>query len=209
MFEEKLPTELTVDDLHEAIRATVRRRKGYVPPDSPWADPAKVIKLRELWAAGWSAGKIAAVLGVTRNAIIGRVHRTRLQQRPTVEFIPHTTSRGVRKAHYPIKPRGEPKPRGPHLVWSRPELTETEPDPYTVIPLMATTSRFQCRYIVDGEKSTSLVCGAPTETGMSWCPHHLKRISGQPRPNDSTSGGAYAARILTGLAFRSLSGSSR
>jgi hypothetical protein len=216
VFEEKLSTELTVADLHEAMANTIRRRNTKSPDSSPWADPARVVQLRNLWEAGWSAGQIAKELGVTRNAVIGRVHRTGLPQRQTVVFIPHTTSRGVRKAPYPVRPRGEPKPRGPRPVWSRPELTPqviSAPDPYTVIPLMATTSRFQCRYIVDGAavrpNATSLVCGAPTTGTVSWCHHHLKLISGQPRPKESLSGGGYVPRPLSGLSFRPLNGSSR
>ncbi len=42
----------------------------------------RVEKLKELWAEGLSASEIARVLGgVTRNAVIGKVHRLRLAGR--------------------------------------------------------------------------------------------------------------------------------
>jgi hypothetical protein len=198
MFEEKLPTELTVDDLHEAMAATVRRRR--CSSSEFWIENHET--LEKLWAEGWSAGVIAKFLGTTRNAVIGRVHRTKLPPRLTHHCTIPRAPVGQRKVAHPK----------PKLVWTRPITEEvrtvpakSEPtpfDPYTVMPLMATTSRVQCRYIVDGEKATSLVCGAPTENGTSWCAHHLKLVSGQPRANESITGGAYAARILTGLSSR-------
>ena len=43
-----------------------------------WTDE-RVARLRELWAAGWSCSKIAADLGhITRNSVIGKVHRLKL-----------------------------------------------------------------------------------------------------------------------------------
>src|SRR5688572_24294271 len=47
-----------------------------------WTDAEKQSAAR-LWAAGWTAGKIAETMpGRTRNAIIGIVHRMKLAKRP-------------------------------------------------------------------------------------------------------------------------------
>ena len=47
-----------------------------------WTDE-RVMRLRELWAQGFSASQIAGQLGggVTRNAVIGKVHRLKLSGR--------------------------------------------------------------------------------------------------------------------------------
>jgi GcrA cell cycle regulator len=41
--------------------------------------PERVVRLRVLWEAGRTAEEIAAELGVSRSAIIGKIHRLRLQ----------------------------------------------------------------------------------------------------------------------------------
>ena len=47
-----------------------------------WTDE-KVEKLRELWAQGYTANEIAKKLDVTKNAIVGKVHRLCLTARPS------------------------------------------------------------------------------------------------------------------------------
>ena len=47
-----------------------------------WTDE-KVEKLRELWAQGLTANEIAKKLDVTKNAIVGKVHRLCLTARPS------------------------------------------------------------------------------------------------------------------------------
>jgi len=47
-----------------------------------WTDDS-VEKLRQLWAQGLTANEIAKKLGVTKNAIVGKVHRLCLTARPS------------------------------------------------------------------------------------------------------------------------------
>ncbi|MCV0395927.1 MAG: GcrA family cell cycle regulator [Rhizobiaceae bacterium] len=68
-----------------------------------WNDE-RVDLLRKLWAEGLSASQIAAQLGgVSRNAVIGKVHRLKLSSR----------GRATPAASRPKKPAGTPKPRNP------------------------------------------------------------------------------------------------
>ena len=54
-----------------------------------WTDE-RVEKLKELWTEGMSASQIAKVLGgVTRNAVIGKVHRLGLSNRSPGGAAPH------------------------------------------------------------------------------------------------------------------------
>jgi hypothetical protein len=48
---------------------------------STWSDAGKRERLAQLWAEGWPAVRIGAALGVTRNAVIGAVHRLKLPLR--------------------------------------------------------------------------------------------------------------------------------
>jgi len=53
-------------------------------PESTWTEE-RVTRLRELWAQGKTASEIAMALGgaVSRNAVIGKVHRLKLSGRPS------------------------------------------------------------------------------------------------------------------------------
>jgi len=51
-------------------------------PDNEWTE-ARIEQLSALFAGGMSASRIAAELGITRNAVIGKMHRLRLPPRPT------------------------------------------------------------------------------------------------------------------------------
>ncbi len=50
---------------------------------SSWTDE-KVAVLARLWSEGHSASRIAAAIGVTKNAVIGRAHRDKLPPRPRI-----------------------------------------------------------------------------------------------------------------------------
>ena len=79
-----------------------------------WTDD-RVERLRKMWADGNSASQIANALGgVTRNAVIGKVHRLGLSGRDRTG-----TGAAARKAATP-KPRAKPRtPRAPKPI-SRP-----------------------------------------------------------------------------------------
>ena len=49
--------------------------------DSIWDQPGMVDRLRQDWAAGYSASEIGVRLGLNRNQVIGKVHRLQLPQR--------------------------------------------------------------------------------------------------------------------------------
>ena len=66
-----------------------------------WSDD-RVEQLKKLWEAGLSASQIAAELGnVTRNAVIGKVHRLGLSGRAK---SPATAAPRQRKAARPAQP---------------------------------------------------------------------------------------------------------
>ena len=46
-----------------------------------WADAAMTDRLRQLWAEGYSAGRIGDLMGLSKNQVIGRVHRLGLPKR--------------------------------------------------------------------------------------------------------------------------------
>ena len=64
----------------------------------PWSDPARVQRLRDLWAEGISSTEIGRLLGATKNAVVGKVGRLGLplRRKPrTVSARPAGDSRGA------------------------------------------------------------------------------------------------------------------
>ena len=138
----------------------------------PWTQ-AEIDKAVALVKAGSTAAQIAAALeNRTRNAVIGLLHRRKVQMSI------------MRPKPYPTKP--PPKPRKP----SPPQLPQTtktyesfdeksfiptkvEGVPYGKIHILD-AHRSQCRWI-DGDKS-SFICGEPTVNQTSWCGCHYKRV---------------------------------
>ncbi|MCK0207271.1 GcrA family cell cycle regulator [Starkeya koreensis] len=153
-----------------------------------WTDE-RVELLKKLWADGLSASQIAAELGgVTRNAVIGKVHRLGLSGR--AKAVASTTPR-------PRKPRPVPSAGSRPVVVGNTALAQVmrpmvEPEPVelpdpvaNVVPMaerctILDLTEFTCRWPV-GEpgKSDFFYCGSRTKTGMPYCAYHA-RIAYQP-----------------------------
>ena len=76
-----------------------------------WTDE-RVELLKKMWGEGQSASQIAKELGgVTRNAVIGKVHRLGLSNRATTSTKTETKAKAAPKAE--AKPKPAPKPAEP------------------------------------------------------------------------------------------------
>jgi len=81
-----------------------------------WTDE-RVELLKKMWGEGQSASQIAKELGgVTRNAVIGKVHRLGLSNRATGGASPKTEAK---EKPSPAKPKAETRP-GPKTEAARP-----------------------------------------------------------------------------------------
>ena len=88
--------------------------QGETPQKLPWTDD-RVELLKKLWAEGLSASQIAAKLagGVTRNAVIGKVHRMGLSGRVTRARVSTPRTRKTREPSHPGRPALPALPRVP------------------------------------------------------------------------------------------------
>jgi len=90
-----------------------------------WTDE-RVERLKELWAEGMSASQIAKVLGgVTRNAVIGKVHRLGL------------SNRGPALPGEEAKPADAPKAKSPAAEKPPTEAQPKKPEPVAEAPAPA------------------------------------------------------------------------
>src|SRR5258708_22812915 len=136
-----------------------------------WTDE-RVELLKKLWADGLSASQIAAELGgITRNAVIGKVHRLGLSGRAK---SPSSSAPRPRKArtHTHLMRVSRPSMRG-NTALAQAYDFEPEPEPElidNVIPLgqrrtILELTEDTCRWpIGDPGSSDFFFCGVPTTT---------------------------------------------
>ena len=150
-----------------------------------WTDE-RVELLKKLWAEGLSASQIAAELGgITRNAVIGKVHRLGLSGRAK---SPSSSAPRPRKARSPSMMRiSRPQSRGntalAHAFDYEPEAEPEFVD--NVIPMgqrrtILELTEDTCRWPVGDPGSPDFFfCGGQTHNTTPYCSHHC-RIAYQP-----------------------------
>ena len=153
-----------------------------------WTDE-RVEMLRKLWLDGLSASQIAAELahGITRNAVIGKVHRLGLSGRVKAPSTAAPRPQRPRPATSRAAPRpAAPAARGNLALAFRPmEAPEPAPIEDVVIPMSEMVEIMDlregmCRWPV-GDPTTPefRFCGSKTHTVGPYCTHHA-RIAYQP-----------------------------
>ena len=161
-----------------------------------WTDE-RVETLKKLWQDGLSASQIAKQLGgVTRNAVIGKVHRLGLSGRAA----PSKPARPVFKAPRPQRPAAAPS--APRRI-AEPVAVETAapqpparyvdeaPGSATVLTLGA----HMCKWPIGDPSSDGFTfCGRRASEGP-YCVEHA-RIAYQPAQTKKKSGANELARSL-------------
>jgi GcrA cell cycle regulator len=151
-----------------------------------WNDE-RVETLKRLWAEGFSASQIAAELGgVTRNAVIGKVHRLGLSGRAKSPSSPAPRPRKPRSAG-PMMRVSRSSVRGNTALAHAFEVdAEPEPAPVdNVIPIGQRRSLLElteetCRWpIGDPGNPDFYFCGGPPVGGLPYCAYH-SRVAYQP-----------------------------
>jgi GcrA cell cycle regulator len=161
-----------------------------------WTDE-RVELLRRLWLEGLSASQVAATLGgVTRNAVIGKIHRLGLSGRgkastPSVQVRPRTAK--ARRADAPSmsaplqgtsSQQADPAPiqdavRAPRLSDTTALTDEANFPPCERVTIMDLRDSM-CRWpIGDPTLADFGFCGARCAPGVPYCTHHAQ-IAYQP-----------------------------
>lgn len=172
-----------------------------------WTDE-RVELLKKMWSEGQSASQIAKELGgVTRNAVIGKVHRLGLSNRagasapapekkPAKAAAPAKTAKPATKPtekvvevtvtpRKPIVPAGQPLPPQPSANEISPEALATVREVEKTakkITLMELTER-TCKWPI-GDPATQdfWFCGLAVQQGKPYCEAHVG-VAFQPMSN--------------------------
>jgi GcrA cell cycle regulator len=141
------------------------------PGNGPgWTD-TRIEHLKALWAYGRSASEIAGLLGeVTRNAVIGKVHRLGLAGRKTTSRQPaprRTSPRRDRSGRVELR-----QPPARFVRTSSPLPPDNPPVAALMLPLRQLRDD-QCRWPVgDPRKAGFGFCGCQKGPGVPYCGHH-------------------------------------
>lgn len=156
----------------------------------------RVELLKKLWNDGLSASQIAGELGnVTRNAVIGKVHRLGLSGRaksPTASSQPRPARKApARTPSHPMGGNGGLTRGANALAPQYAPETESEaeaaplPSEDVVVPFSERVTimdlrEYMCRWPM-GDPTTPefRFCGARSSTGLPYCAYH-SRIAYQP-----------------------------
>lgn len=152
-----------------------------------WNDE-RVELLKKLWSEGLSASQIAGRLGsVTRNAVIGKVHRLGLSGRATTSRM---------KSHRPRQRVAKRMAKARFANVGNPALRalyHPEAEPFTpaveelVIPMnerkyIQTLTECSCRWpIGDPQMSDFHFCGKNKVAGLPYCEFHARRAFQPPQ----------------------------
>ncbi len=116
--------------------------------------PEKIKSLKKLWQKGKSTVEIGKALGISKNAVVGKVHRLELAARPSP--IKVNPAKAAAKAT-PAKPTKSTGKKKNEVV--------------TLMDLKLTS----CRWPIGDPKDANFhFCGKTTQTGKSYCPEHCK-----------------------------------
>lgn len=156
-----------------------------------WTDE-RVELLKKLWAEGLSASQIASRVGsVTRNAVIGKVHRLGLSGRATTSRMkthrPRARVAGDKRlvAKSRFQAIGNPALRALYQPDAEPFVQPVEE---LVIPLaerktIETLGECNCRWpIGDPQAADFHFCGKNKVVGLPYCEFHARRAFQPPQP---------------------------
>jgi GcrA cell cycle regulator len=150
-----------------------------------WTDE-RVELLKKLWSDGLSASQIAAELGgITRNAVIGKVHRLGLSGRAKSASSGAPRQRKPRSSSQLLR-IGRPAIRGNTALAHAYEVEEAEPElTENIIPIgqrrtILELTEQTCRWPVgDPGSGDFFFCGGNTVSGLPYCAYH-SRVAYQP-----------------------------
>ena len=171
----------------------------------------RVSALKKLWAEGHSASQIAKQLGgVTRNAVIGKVHRLGLSGRATpsrpvkrpprlARPKPRVMPDGSVKVATPQVPeRAVEQPRTaierPVAVAPLPPLTQADGEPATILTLRDSMCKWP---IGDPADPKFAFCGRKADCGP-YCAEHAKVAFQPARKRDARKGEYDYVRRIAG-----------
>lgn len=179
---EKIAEQLGVTSQSVIAKAGLMKLPSRGSPE--WPDD-RVDHLKQLWADGLSASECANVLGngITRNAVIGKVHRLKLPPRAT--RLPTDPERAKRRALFNDRRRTAQTVTRMRTPKVQKFFAEPEPVPEALHLSLLELNKKTCHFPFGDGPYT--FCGRPTVKGSSYCLHCYRVTHMRPQ----SSGGHF------------------
>lgn len=150
-----------------------------------WSE-SREARVTELWAEGWSAALIGVELGVTRNAVIGKVRRLGLPMRVTARWAgPRAELAEKRAKKKAERDAARIRPKRTHMFQAQQVRQKLRADAPPVadmaIPIdqrktLQELKKSSCRWPVgDPDREGFFFCGGVAEMDRPYCPAHARR----------------------------------
>ncbi len=167
-----------------------------------WTDE-RVETLKKLWTEGLSASQIAKEMGegVTRNAIIGKVHRLKLSGRATPSRPPRPRAKPAPKPRVTTAaPRTTTAPAPTREAPIAPPPLEPTPLPSGEFATVLTLTNHICKWPIGDPTSHDFrFCGRKSKAASPYCDAHASQAY-QPQSRRRRRGPESATAALDALA---------
>ena len=162
-----------------------------------WSED-RVERLKALWADGLSASQVAKQLGgVTRNAVIGKVHRLGLSGRAAGGRLARPRPASPPRPRRPAAPRAAP--RAP-MIAAPVAASPPAPEGPGLIASMADLCGHVCKWPIGDPKAAGFsFCGRPTDGADPYCAGHAAAAF-RPGKRALLAKDPVIRRVLAGLA---------
>jgi GcrA cell cycle regulator len=195
----RLPNDLRATDAQPVAYGSRMPMQIATPKKLPWTDE-RIELLKVLWADGMSASQMAARLGgISRNAVLGKVHRLGL---PLRELPKYRLTCAPQKRATPLSPmrrhktRADGEPLAPKF--SVMPLPPEQQRPAKLMAFVDLTDK-SCRFSYGDPKTKDFgFCGCETAPGSSYCPGHHAICWNAPAPEKRLERKSYAFRRRIG-----------
>ena len=150
-----------------------------------WSAP-RLERLRDLWARGFSASEIGRLMGVSKNAVIGAVHRLGLPSRPSPIRAPRQDARRPLRlspsahAHLPLPVGAGLAPAAaiakPPLAAAPARLVEPPAPAREITPRRDPWAPKRCAWPIGEPRDREFrFCCEPSASGRPYCEAHAAR----------------------------------
>jgi GcrA cell cycle regulator len=143
--------------------------------NAPTWTTERLERLKTGFEAGWSCREIAVDIGVSRNAVIGKLSRLNLTREPGGDARPP-----ARKKDAAERTRREPKPRQHYRLLqalydgSQP-VTVADPIPSAQCCSLMELNEARCRWPINTPGADDFCfCGNAPAAGLPYCPGHSR-----------------------------------
>lgn len=128
--------------------------------------------LSQMWQEGKTTNEIAKALGVSKNSIVGKVHRLNLEARPSP--IKKKDEENMLEAENITPAQKEPEPKEPKITITPKKVSDAKVYHNTCIKL-SELDNHTCRWPIGDPKDENFCfCGKKVRTGQTYCDEHAE-----------------------------------